>query len=121
MTLGIRLKELRTAQKKTQQQVANIIGVAKSTYSLYESDKREPNVLTLKKLAKAFQTTGDYLLELDAFDDNDEILQDNFNILPLMNQLNDEGQEKVIEYAEGLIALGKYKKHGELEMDQKEA
>lgn len=51
MSLGKRLKQLRLAQGKTQKDVAESIGIAKSTYSLYESDKREPNVLSLKKLA----------------------------------------------------------------------
>ena len=44
------LKEARERRSMTQKEVADIIGVAKSTYSLYESGNREPNVQTIKKI-----------------------------------------------------------------------
>lgn len=62
ITLGEKLKKLRKEQKKTQQEISDLIGVEKSTYLLYESGKCEPTVLILKKLAQTFNTTVDYLL-----------------------------------------------------------
>ena len=41
------LKEIRLKKGFSQKKVAENIGVAKSTYSLYESGNREPNVETL--------------------------------------------------------------------------
>lgn len=116
MSLGIKLKQLRKSHGKTQQEIADAIGVAKSTYSLYESDRREPNVLTIKKLIKTLNTTGDYLLDI-----NDINIEDPPNIIKLLNSLNEEGQEKVIGYAEDLVASGKYKKHNPNRMAEKEA
>ena len=105
MSLGKRLKQLRLAQGKTQNDVAESIGIAKSTYSLYESDKREPNVLSLKKLAKTLNTTGDYLLELhELADDDGEPLR----LLVTMERLNPEGRERVLRYANDLLASGNY-------------
>lgn len=105
MSLGKRLKQLRLAQGKTQKDVAESIGIAKSTYSLYESDKREPNVLSLKKLAKTLNTTGDYLLELhELADDDGEPLR----LLVTMERLNPEGRERVLRYANDLLASGNY-------------
>ena len=45
------LKIAREKKNMTQKEIADIIGVAKSTYSLYESGNREPNVQTIKKIA----------------------------------------------------------------------
>ena len=49
----------------TQKDVADNIGVAKSTYSLYESGNREPNVQTIKKLADLLNVSADDLLGLN--------------------------------------------------------
>lgn len=43
------LKEARLKSGLSQKDLSENIGVAKSTYSLYESGKREPNVDTIKK------------------------------------------------------------------------
>lgn len=45
--------------------MAENIGVAKSTYSLYESGKREPNVDTIKKIASSLNVSADTLLGID--------------------------------------------------------
>ena len=56
------LKAARLQKKLSQKDVAEAIGVAKSTYSLYESGKREPNVKTIKKIADVLGVSGDILL-----------------------------------------------------------
>ena len=45
--------------------MAESIGVAKSTYSLYESGNREPNVQTIKKIADVLNVSADELLGLN--------------------------------------------------------
>ena len=50
----------------TQKEVADIIGVAKSTYSLYESGNREPNVQTIKKISDVLNVSADELLGLNS-------------------------------------------------------
>ena len=45
------LKIARERKGISQKDLAERIGVAKSTYSLYESGNREPNVQTIKKIA----------------------------------------------------------------------
>ena len=59
------LKAAREKRGMTQKEVADIIGVAKSTYSLYESGNREPNVQTIKKIADTLNVSADDLLGLD--------------------------------------------------------
>ena len=56
------LREARLAAGLSQKEVAEAIGVAKSTYSLYESGGREPDVEKIKKLAGILGVSGDTLL-----------------------------------------------------------
>lgn len=55
--------KFRTALKMTQAQLAEMVGVVPSTINQYESGARKPDVIMLKKLAKALHTTADALLE----------------------------------------------------------
>lgn len=58
------LKAAREALGLSQKEVAERVGVANSTYSLYESGNREPNVQTIKKIAAVLNVSADRLLGL---------------------------------------------------------
>lgn len=60
------LKQARINSGMTQAEIAEKIGVAKSTYSLYESGRREPDVQKIKQLASALNMTGDELLGIES-------------------------------------------------------
>ena len=47
----------------TQQEIANLMGISKSTYCGYETGKRQPDVEKIKQLSKILNTSGDALLE----------------------------------------------------------
>ena len=64
MNFGSKLRELRTSQKLTQQQLAERLGVAKSVVSYYESGDRYPSYDVLVRIAHVFHTTTDYLLDV---------------------------------------------------------
>jgi transcriptional regulator with XRE-family HTH domain len=57
-----RLREERLRLKLTQESIADKLGLASSSYALYEQGRREPDLDTLKKLADIFDVTTDYLL-----------------------------------------------------------
>ena len=59
------LKEARLRSGLSQKEVTENVGVAKSTYSLYESGNREPNVNTIKKIADCLNVSADTLLGLN--------------------------------------------------------
>ena len=67
------LNEARLAANLTQREVAEKIGVAKSTYSQYESGNREPMIATIKKLAKLLNVSADELLGLPVNADEMEL------------------------------------------------
>lgn len=64
MNFGKKLRDLRTSQNLTQQQLADRIGVAKSVVSYYESGDRYPSYDVLVRIARIFSTTTDYLLDV---------------------------------------------------------
>jgi transcriptional regulator with XRE-family HTH domain len=56
------LKELRTQEGMTQQQLADRIGVTKSVISYYELQERIPSPAILVKLSAIFRVSTDFLL-----------------------------------------------------------
>lgn len=49
-----RLRELRKSRSMTQPQLAQLLGIAKSTISMYENGRREPDLETLEAIADIF-------------------------------------------------------------------
>lgn len=56
------LKKLRLSHKLTQKEVADLLGVDRTTYVKYETGKSEPTFETLRRLADYFEVTSDYLI-----------------------------------------------------------
>lgn len=59
----MKLKELRKNNKQTQQDMANYLNIAPTTYSGYELGTSEPTIETLKKIADYYGVSLDYLCE----------------------------------------------------------
>ena len=62
------LKEKRLEKDMTQEELASRLGIKRQRLSNYEIGSREPNIETLKALAKALECTVDELLA----EDNDD-------------------------------------------------
>lgn len=56
------LRTARTSKGMTQEQVAEFLGVHRTTYNRYERGLRTPDLDTISKLASLFEVTTDYLL-----------------------------------------------------------
>lgn len=54
MLLNQRLKHFRSMSGLTQQQVADVLGLDRSTYAYYESGKTTPDIKSVNKLLKIF-------------------------------------------------------------------
>ena len=65
MLFGEKLKTLRTSRNMSQKQLAERIGIAKSVISFYESGDRFPSYDVLIKIAAIFNTSTDYLLDVE--------------------------------------------------------
>ena len=55
--VGKRLKELRLKAKKTQDEIANDVGITRGAYSMYERGQRTPSPDLMIGLANAFGRT----------------------------------------------------------------
>ena len=62
MTLGQKLKKLRSDKNLTQKDLADQLHVTFQTISKWENDENEPDISTLKELAKLYECSIDYLL-----------------------------------------------------------
>ena len=60
--LGSKIKELRTKYRFTQSELAELVGVTKSSIASYENDSRQPSYSVLIKLARTFNVSTDFLL-----------------------------------------------------------
>ncbi|TKI49852.1 MULTISPECIES: helix-turn-helix domain-containing protein [Lysinibacillus] len=60
--LGGRLKYLRKSNNKTQQDIADILGITRPAYTAYEQGKRNPDYEILEKIADYYNVSIDYLL-----------------------------------------------------------
>jgi len=90
-----KIKVLREKAGLSQQEVAKTVGVAKSTYSLYEAGKREPDVLKIKAIALALNTTPDDLLDIK----NSPLSELDSELIEIYKILGPEGKARLVEQA----------------------
>ncbi|AOY78145.1 helix-turn-helix domain-containing protein [Clostridium formicaceticum] len=62
MNFSHRLKQLRKEKKLTQEDLAIQLNKTRSTVAGYETERKEPDYDTLKKIAEFFDVSIDYLL-----------------------------------------------------------
>lgn len=85
-----RLKELRLEHHLTQVEVAKALGIAKMSYSTWESGKTKPNQANLVALADYFNVPKTYF-------------ESEHNIVTNFLQLNENNQAKAEAYVEDLL------------------
>ena len=107
------LREARKAAKKTQQECADHIGVNYSTYSGYETGKREPDLDKLRMLASFLNVSGDYLLETGRDPKNKKKViicetADEMRLIRRYRVLNPTGKEAASSALEKLTHTSEY-------------
>lgn len=66
VSVGIKLRDIRTERGFTQEKVAEELGVSRQTLSNWENEKTYPDILSLIKLSDLYQLTLDELVKGDA-------------------------------------------------------
>lgn len=138
----LRLRELRNSRKVSQQELADLLGISKSSVNMYERGEREPGLDTLEAIADYFNVDMDYLMgktsEIKAFDEifsteilakesevykaiNDCFGKQTVELVHLFNSFNEEGKEKLLDVADDMKCSGKYKKDSADEVVSEEA
>lgn len=113
MGIPERLVEIREANGYTRKKLAEELGRPYATVTKYETGEREPGHTYIIEIAKKFGVTTDYILGIEKSpapaeaDTGDKRLDD---IIENYHQLNEAGQQELVDYAEGLTYIPKYKK-----------
>lgn len=68
MSFHQKLKEARIAAGFTQSQMAARMGLDKTSYSGYETGRRQPNLQRLRQMSQLLQVSADSLLEISSQD-----------------------------------------------------
>lgn len=117
--LAKRLSMLRNKKKKTQQQLADFLGITRPAYTAYELGSRQPDYDTLKKLADFFEVSTDYLLgHSDLANPSDETtdldaLVDDPDLGLWFRELNEHSREEAKRFIKFLMEEEKNRKPGD--------
>jgi transcriptional regulator with XRE-family HTH domain len=107
MDIGNKIKTLRLSKPLTQNELADILGVSKSTMSNYERNISTPAPDILLKLATYFEVTVDYLFnekqdnsldllkEGSAYHSDKFVTRDEWNTLIYYRRLSDEQKDYI--------------------------
>lgn len=101
MALGNRLRELLEIKGMKQKDFAYAMNLSSSTVGNYINNLREPDYETLKKIAKYFHVSVDYLLGVDLCTEEDPKGNE---LLLLCRSLDDRQKELLIAQAKLLIS-----------------
>ncbi len=99
----MRLKELRKENKKTLQDMANILEISQPAYFKYESGENKPTIDNLIKLANYFNVSLDYLVGREFANEVGYLTQTQKMLLQIINELTEYNQAKLLGMAQGLL------------------
>ena len=126
MTIGGNIKNAREKAGLSQKELAKKMGVTPQTLSMYEKNRRNPKLSTIRKFAEAIGVTLSEIIGENWEDFTAEEMQEDFFEQKIKEQifsdedwqvdiivgkalsLSEEGRYKVIEYEDDLILSGKY-------------
>ena len=93
MKIGERMSELRKDRGLKQKEIAEVLNVAVSTVSNYETDSHEPDLTNLCKLADLLGVSTDYLLGRTDIKENMNVLKE-----PIHDTITKEEVIHMMEY-----------------------
>ncbi len=118
ISLSEKLKNERKNRGLTQSDMAKLLNIKRSTYSLYESGKREPDLQTIRNFSSVLGLyMGDLITDWAKFSKEDfmEDLKyglplDETNIIQSYRSLNDIGKKEARKRVHELTEIPKYQK-----------
>lgn len=111
MSFGSRLRERRESLHMKQSELGRLLGVTGSAIGNYENGISSPKADVLYRVFDVLGCDANYLFQ-DEMENAAASLHsaDEVALMKMYRQLNDEGQEKMQEYADDLVSSGKYEK-----------
>lgn len=120
------LRKFRESLGITQKQFAASLSIGLTTYNGYETGARDPKSDFWIAVAQKYHVSIDYLMGFSddpqpQFSQCESGEPEEKRLIKNYRSLNEEGQEKLLEYSDDLVELGKYKKRDKAKLDSKEA
>ena len=117
MSIAENIKKLRERYGLTQADLGEIAGVSDKAVSTWENGTAEPRMGAVQKIAEHFGITKGSIVDdapaspsADHSGSASSLSPDDQLLLSLFHDLNDDGQQIVLDTVRGLIASGHYKK-----------
>lgn len=115
------LNKLKKSSGMTIEQIATASGVPKGTLNkLFAGQTKDPQLSTVSAVVHCMGYTLDDLSD-DTVSGKIGLTPQQSALLASFNQLNDEGQQKAVDYVEDLVLTGRYKKCSASGLGAKEA
>lgn len=117
MGIGRRLKEAREKAGFTQEELGRMIGVTGSSITNYEKETSHPKEPVMYALIDALGVEPNFLFQdcvnlplkdQSPFPEKNGLSESEFRLVSLYRELNQEGQEKLLDLADDLVSSQKY-------------
>ncbi|NQZ76084.1 MAG: helix-turn-helix transcriptional regulator [Ekhidna sp.] len=111
MALADNIKYIREEKSFLQKDVAEHIGVDKSTYSKIEKGTRELTVKELQKVAELFNLSIDQIVSFEGSIPKEITIEDKSSIeqMRLIQQLDDEDKQTIFKLIDKMLTNKKFK------------
>lgn len=124
MSFASRLRQAREQSGLTQQDLAEKLGITKSAIGNYENGVSSPKWDVLLKIFDVLKVEPNFLYQ-DSFSletpETNSLTPQQSALLSSFDLLNEEGQQKALDYVDDLVLTGRYKKCAALGVDRNEA
>lgn len=102
METGNKIKTFRKMHKMSQQELATLVGVSRSTIAGYENNHINPSLDVICRLSEIFNVSVDSFIDSICIDENDKNLGAlEFNLEYLINKFQSELLNKEVLFFEG--------------------
>lgn len=100
MSLGSRISVLRNKRGLSQEELAKVLKIGKSTLGMYETDRREPSHEMSSKIASYFDVSLDWLITGEIKESN--LMYEDAEMLQKFNLLKEKDQKYILELMDRL-------------------
>lgn len=110
-----RIKNLKKEKKLSNEELSKLSGIPIGTLAkILGSETKDPQISNIIKIAEALNISSDYLIFGESKKTSSS---DSFRLVSMFENLNKEGQKKVLEYIIDISEMDKYKKCPDIEQD----
>lgn len=107
VTLGERIKSIRTKKNISQKELAEALNVNRSAISLYETNRKSPSRENTYKIATVLGVSIDYLLgmQTDLSLETEKINSETAHLMKRLDKMPQETKQNIIKLIDDLIKI----------------